>query len=281
MKRNKSFQNGIPFYFVATPIGNLSEFTPRAREVLQACDFICVEDTRISGKLLQHYAISKPLIAVHKFSEQARVDEIVQRLQRGEKGAFLSDAGYPLLSDPGDILLKHLLENNISVSVVNGPSALLPALVLANLPVTPFTFVGFLPVKDGERKKAITKLQTLPSTLIFYEAPHRVNKTIAALYETLGERALVIARELSKIHEEYIYTSLHEYSANPLQLKGEIVLVVSGATVATKHDDNVYLAHVNTLITANYRVNEAIKIVATLFGISKNDLYELYLTNKQ
>ncbi len=281
VKRNKSFQTGTPFYFVATPIGNLSEFPRRALEVLEVCDFICVEDTRVSGKLLQHFAIAKPLIAVHKFSEQAKVDEIIDKLQKGEKGAFLSDAGYPLLSDPGDILLRHLLLNNINVSVVNGPSALLPALILSNLPITPFTFIGFLPVKEGEQKKAIAKLQTLSSTLVFYEAPHRVNKTIAALYATLGERKLVIARELSKIHEEYIYTTLQEYTENPLQLKGEIVLIISGSTSAKKHDYSEYLTHVHTLIAANYRANEAIKIVSTLFNISKNELYELYLTSKQ
>ncbi len=281
MKRNKSFSGPTPFYFVATPIGNLQEITPRALDVLRETDFICVEDTRISLKLLQHFGITKPLIAVHKFSEQSRVDEIVSKLKKGEKGAFLSDAGYPLISDPGDILLSALLNNDINVSVVNGPTAFLPALILSNLNVSPFTFIGFLPAKEGERKNALQQFKNYESTLIFYEAPHRINKTVSTLLEVLGDRDLVIARELTKLHEEYIYTTLAKYTKNPLTLKGEIVLVVSGAKNKDEPLTTSYLEYVAKLIAKKYSANEAIKIVSTLFNIKKNELYDLYLKNKK
>lgn len=277
MKRIKSFAGTIPFYFVASPIGNLSEFSPRAIELLKSVDFICVEDTRVSLKLLSHFGISKRLIPVHKFSEQQKINEILTALEKGEKGAFLSDAGYPLLSDPGDILLRNLLAINYPLSVINGPSAFLPALVLSNLPVTPFSFLGFLPSKDGERKKVLETYASHSGTLVFYEAPHRVNKTITSLYEVFGNRKLVIARELTKIHEEYIYTTLQTYTANPLTLKGEIVLVVQGKEENKEKDLDVYLTYIERLVNENYKSSEAIKIVALLFNINKNDLYNYYL----
>lgn len=280
MKRIKSFEGTNPFYFVASPIGNLSEFSPRAIELLKSVDFICVEDTRVSLKLLSHFGISKRLIPVHKFSEQQKINEILTALEKGEKGAFLSDAGYPLLSDPGDILLRNLLANNYPLSVINGPSAFLPALVLSNLPVTPFSFLGFLPSKDGERKKVLETYASHSGTLVFYEAPHRVNKIITSLYEVFGNRKLVIARELTKIHEEYIYTTLQTYTANPLTLKGEIVLVVQGKEENKEKDLDVYLTYIERLVNENYKSSEAIKIVALLFNINKNDLYNYYLEKK-
>lgn len=280
VKKIKSFAGRTPFYFVATPIGNLEEFSPRAERILREADFICVEDTRVSLKLLNAFKIQKELISVHKFSEQAKVDEIIAKLNSGLNGAFLSDAGYPLVSDPGARLLDSLLANNIPLSVINGPSAFLPALVLSNLPVVPFTFLGFLPSKEGELKKTLEKLKHRPETLVIYEAPHRANRTIKTLFSVLGERSLVIARELTKINEEYIYTTLRKFSEEPVSLRGEVVLVVAGSAKEQEHDLQKHFDHVELLIKENYKSSEAIKIVSLLFNLNKNELYEYYLKHK-
>ena len=278
MKRIKSF-TAPPFYFVATPIGNLSEFSPRAIEVLNAVDFICAEDTRTSGILLSHFNIKKPLLSVHKFNEQSRVDFLISKLQAGEKGAYLSDAGYPLVSDPGSILVNALTENNISISVVNGPSAFLPALLGSGLDTTRFTFIGFLHGNKKEMSELLKEYTDRPETLLLYEAPHRVNKTVALLYEVLGERKLVIARELTKLHEEYIYTSLAEYTNNSLELKGELVLVVEGALNLVTNDLTKSVADVNTLMTnLSLSLKDAVAIVSLLNKVKKNDLYESCLS---
>lgn len=278
MKRNKSF-NETPFYLVATPIGNLEEFSPRAINILQSVDFICAEDTRTSGVLLNHFGIKKPLFSVHKFNEQSKIDFILNKLKDGEAGAFISDAGYPLISDPGHILVKALIANDFSVSVINGPSAILPALIGSGLNTETFTFIGFL---KGNNKEVLTTLERYKSckdTLIIYEAPHRVIRTIATIYTVFAERKLVIARELSKLHEEYIYTTLAEFNANPLSdLKGEIVLVIEGNTQAEANDLAELLAKVDLLITnENMSVKKATSVVALLYKVSKNTLYNAYL----
>lgn len=277
MRRHKSFA-AFPFYLVATPIGNLSEFSPRALSILNEVDFICAEDTRTSGLLLSHFNIKKPLVSVHKFNEVSRVDFIINKLRAGEKGAFLSDAGYPLVSDPGASLVKALINEGLPVSVINGPSAFLPALVASGLQSESFIFLGFL---SGNNKEIISKLNTYKDyedTLLFYEAPHRVTKTIETLYHVLGDRRLVIARELTKMHEEYIYTSLQEFVNNPLpDLKGELVLVVAGAS-KVENDFNTLLHQVDLLMTEKgYSTKEATSVVALLANVSKNKLYEAYL----
>lgn len=278
MKRNKSFSQ-TPFYFVATPIGNLSEFTPRAIEVLQSVHFICAEDTRTSGLLLHHFNIKKPLISVHKFNETIKLDVIINKLQNGETGAFLSDAGYPLISDPGSVLVNALLANNIFISVINGPSAFLPALLGSGLPVDTFTFIGFLSGNNKAVNEKLFRYKDRTETLLFYEAPHRLTKTITLLYKVFGERKLTIARELTKMHEEYIYTTLQEYSENPLtDIKGEIVLVVEGNTKTTLKDIDTYILKVDKLIKEqNYSLKEAVKIIALVDDVNRNELYDAYL----
>ncbi len=274
MKRVKSFTS-TPFYFIATPIGNLSEFSPRAIEVLNNVDFVCCEDTRTSGLLLSHFNIKKPLLSVHKFNEQSRLDLVVSKLKSGEKGAYLSDAGYPLVSDPGSVLVNALKEHNISVSVVNGPSAFLPALLGSGLDTTRFTFIGFLHGNKKEMSETILEYKARSETLIIYEAPHRVNKTISLLLEVLGERRLVIARELTKMHEEYIYTSLAEYNSSPLELKGEIVLVLEGAINIANSDLTKAISDVSNLMTSlKLSLKDAVAISALLNKVKKNELYE-------
>ncbi|HOH94976.1 MAG TPA: 16S rRNA (cytidine(1402)-2'-O)-methyltransferase [Bacilli bacterium] len=278
MKRNKSF-SGTPFYLVATPIGNLEEFSPRAVNVLRSVDFICAEDTRTSGVLLNHFGIKKELISVHKFNEQSKLELILNKLKNGEKGAFISDAGYPLISDPGHPLVKALIANDFSVSVINGPSALLPALIGSALDTETFTFIGFLKGNNKDVLNTLKRYKSYKDTLIIYEAPHRVVKTIATIYTVFAERKLVIARELSKLHEEYIYTSLAEFSANPLtDLKGEIVLVIEGNKDEENNDLADLLDKVELLISnENMSVKKATSVVALLYNVSKNKLYNAYL----
>lgn len=277
MKRNKSFTNN-PFYLIATPIGNLSEFTPRAIEVLNGVDFICVEDTRTSGLLLSHFQISKPLISVHKFNEVSKIELIINKLKAGKKGAFLSDAGYPLISDPGSILVNALLKEDIAVSVINGPSALLPALIGSGLDTSSFTFIGFINGSNKEMKETLTKYKYYNDSLIIYEAPHRLVKTISVIYSVFANRKLVIARELTKLHEEYIYTTLEEFSANPLlDLKGEIVLVIEGYKEEVTALDDL-LVKVELLISEKkMSAKEATSVISLLFNYSKNELYNAYL----
>ncbi|MGI6735436.1 MAG: 16S rRNA (cytidine(1402)-2'-O)-methyltransferase [Bacilli bacterium] len=278
MKRNKSF-SGTPFYLVATPIGNLEEFSPRAIKVLQSVDFICAEDTRTSSVLLNHFGIKKQLVSVHKFNEQSRLDLIINKLKEGETGAFISDAGYPLISDPGHPLVKTLIENNFNVSVVNGPSALLPALIGSGLNADTFTFIGFLKGNKKEVVNTLERYKNYKDTLIIYEAPHRVIKTISTIYSVFADRKLVIARELSKLHEEYIYTTLAKFNDNPLlDLKGEIVLVIEGNTEKKNNDLEELLDKVELLITKeNMSVKKATSVVALLYNVSKNVLYNAYL----
>jgi len=277
MKLNKSFTK-TPFYLVATPIGNLSEISPRVVETLNSVDFIACEDSRVTRKLLSHLNISKTLVSLHQFNEEAKSGEIIERLASGQKGAYVSDAGYPLISDPGSRLVKSLLEHDVFVSVINGPSALLPALIGSGLPSDHFYFHGFLDLKA--KKVELEYLKAKKETLIFYEAPHRIEKTIKFLHELLGPREASLVREITKIHEEYIYGTLEELlTLDYEKIKGEIVLVVKGNEVVIETSEDDALLHVEKLIKEGYKTKEAIKIVSLLFNTNKNKLYELYLKN--
>lgn len=278
MKQNKSFSS-IPFYLVATPIGNLSEISPRVKETLESVDFIACEDSRVTRKLLAHLAISKTLISLHQFNEEAKSAEIIARIELGEKGCYVSDAGYPLISDPGSRLVRSLLEHDIFVSVINGPSALLPALIGSGLPSEHFYFHGFLDLKAKDRE--LIDLKNKRETLIFYEAPHRIDKTIKFLFDLLGKREAALVRELTKRHEEYIYGTLAELLTLDFdKIKGELVLVVKGNDEVIETDEGQALVHVDQLIKEGYKTKEAIKIVALLFNSNKNKLYDLYIKQK-
>ena len=277
MKLNKSF-TGTPFYLVATPIGNLSEISPRVIETLNQVDFIACEDSRVTRKLLSYLNISKTLISLHQFNEEAKSGEILNRLNEGQHGAYLSDAGYPLISDPGSRLVKALLDHDIHLSVINGPSALLPALIGSGLPSDHFYFHGFL---DTKNKEALEDIKEKKETLIFYEAPHRIDKTIQFLYELLGNREASLVRELTKLYEEYIYGTLEEFlHLDYEKIKGELVLVVKGNEEVSVTSDDEALKHIEKLIKEGYKTKEAIRIVSILFNVNKNNLYELYIQNK-
>jgi 16S rRNA (cytidine1402-2'-O)-methyltransferase len=213
MKRRKSFseakQTKGKLYLVATPIGNLEEITPRAVTTLTSIDAIACEDTRVSSKLLLHLGIKKTLIACHEHNELTVSKQLVDMMLEGQSIAYLSDAGYPGISDPGQRLVQAALTEDIQVIVISGPSAVFNALVASGLDSSKFYFHGFLRQKEAARLDEIKDLYRRPETLIFYEAPHRIDVTLRNLFEVLGNRKACIARELTKLHEEYIDGSNH------------------------------------------------------------------------
>src|ERR1051325_6838798 len=201
-------------YLVATPIGNLADITHRALQILKDVALIACEDTRHTRKLLQHYGIDTKTISYHEHNEQQRAAELIDLLKQGNDVAVVSDAGTPSISDPGFRLVRAAIENEVPVVPVPGPSAVISALIAAGLPTDEFFFAGFLPSKSNARRTRLSELQSVPGTLIFYEAPHRLSTTLKDAYEILGEREAVVARELTKLHEEIRRGKLSELTAD-------------------------------------------------------------------
>ena len=277
---NRIFSNqkdGGILYIVSTPIGNRKEITSRALDILSSCDIIFSEDTRTTGILLKEYQIKKPMLSCHEHNEASVTETMLSYLKEGKKIALTSDAGYPGISDPGEKVIKKIIENGFPISVINGPSAFLPALIGSGLSTCPFYFHGFLSSKSSLRKKELEKLKSYPMTLIFYEAPHRIQETLQDLYDTLGNRRLTIARELTKIYEEYIYTTLEE--AKKLQdLKGELVLVLEGHKEENLPDKNKILSILKLrLKEENITKKDLAKEIADIYHLRKNEVYEWIL----
>lgn len=265
-------------YFISTPIGNLKDISFRAVEVLKSSDIILCEDTRHSLKLLDNYDIKSKLISYHKFNEKERVDEILGYLNEGKVVSVISDAGTPVISDPGNVLSTALKEKNVDFTVIPGATAFVPALILSGLDASKFTFVGFLPEKSKDRDKVIEDFKYVKSTLIFYSAPHDVNKTLKYLYEKLGDRKAAAVKEITKIHETaYSFTLKDAVIDDP---KGEFVIVVEGSTEDKK--GGIVLSekeHINLYISRGLSKKDALKKVAEERGISKNDLYKYTLND--
>jgi 16S rRNA (cytidine1402-2'-O)-methyltransferase len=281
--RELNYEGKSPLlYLVATPIGNLAEFPPRAVDILKQMDYIACEDTRNSGLLLQRFSIDKPLISCHEHNEESAADKIVALLKDGKKVAYVSDAGYPVVSDPGNRLAKRCLDEGIKVAVVNGPSAGICALVGSGLNADHFYFYGFLPAKSSERKAELQSLVSLPCTLIFYESPHRIKDMLKDVSEILGEdRPACLCRELTKAHEEYIHGSLGEIAAlDEASLIGEMVLVVSGAEKVTKTLTDAEIAGILKEKMTSLSGKDAVKEVAKENAIPKNRVYSIYLSLK-
>ncbi|MBE6127624.1 MAG: 16S rRNA (cytidine(1402)-2'-O)-methyltransferase [Erysipelotrichaceae bacterium] len=282
ISRELNFEGPSPIlYLIATPIGNRGEMTPRALEVLSSCDFIAAEDTRNSGQLMAFFHIDKPFISCHEHNEEESSVKIIALLKQGKKVCFMSDAGYPCLSDPGQRLVANCLDNGIKVAVTSGPNAAINALACSGLDSTHFHFEGFLPAKESERIARLNELVTNPDTLIFYESPHRIFKTLLAMSATLGERKAVLARELTKAHEEFIRGTLPELCLlDEASLRGEMVLVVEGAkkTRVSLSDNEIALALKDQLEWGK-TPKEAIKAVCQSNDLPKNRVYEIYLAN--
>ena len=222
-------------YVVATPIGNLADITQRAIQILKDVELIACEDTRHTRKLLQHFGINTRTTSYHEHNENQRGDELLDLLKQGSDIAVVSDAGTPAISDPGFRLVRSAIENEITVVPVPGPSALITALVAAGLPTDEFFFAGFLPARASARQTRLRELASVPGTLIFYEAPHRLAATLKDAYETLGEREAVVARELTKLHEEVRRGRLSDLVEHYSQVepRGEIVLLIDRNSIET------------------------------------------------
>lgn len=283
MKRSLSFQDTKPLlYLVATPIGNLKEFSPRAIETLQKSDIIACEDTRNTAKLLSFFKIEKKLISLREHNEVGVSLEVVKLLKSGIKVAYVSDAGFPAISDPGEILVQKCLENDINVSVVGGSNALLVALVASGLSTEHFYFHGFLKAKKSEREKELIKLKEKEETLVFYESPHRIIETLKSMLNLFGNRKAVIARELTKVHEEYIRANLSELvEVDSETLKGEMVIVVDGnfsmkPEISDKEILEEYKKTSSELTTKN-----RIDLVVNKLNVKKNLVYNLVVKNEK
>ena len=280
IEREINFAGPSPLLtLIATPIGNLSEFSPRAIEELQKCDFVAAEDTRNSGKLLAHFDIDKPFISCHEHNEEEASAKIIALLKEGKKVCYMSDAGYPLISDPGARLVAKCLQNDIKVTVTSGPSAAINALVCSGLPSDHFYFEGFLPPKESERNKELQELMTRKETLIFYESPHRITRTLVAMAAVFGPRRAVIARELTKVHEEFIRGTLVDLALESEEsLKGEMVIIVEGAGDAKKEvDDEMIAMALKDELEFERSGKEAVKVVSQNLGVNKNRVYAIYL----
>src|SRR4026209_1682484 len=232
-------------YLVATPIGNLADITHRALQVLRDVDLIACEDTRHTHKLLQHYGITTKTVSYHEHNEQQRAAELIGLLKQGSNIAVVSDAGTPSISDPGYRLVRAAIENEVTVVPVPGPSALISALVAAGLPTDEFFFAGFLPARSNARRARLNELRSVPGTLIFYEAPHRLAATLKDAHEILGEREAVVARELTKLHEEIRrgrLSDLATHYANEENPRGEIVVLIDRNVIGTTHETSASIA---------------------------------------
>jgi len=281
--RSQNYQSNKPLlYLVATPIGNLSEMSPRAIEVLSGVDFIACEDTRVTGKLLSFFNISKPLVSLREHNEVSEANKVIARIQNGEKVAYASDAGYPCISDPGAKLVSLALQSGINVATISGPNAGLNALVASGLDCTHFYFHGFLPAKESVAKNELIELIKRPETIIFYEAPHRIGKTLKLLFGTFGDRRICIARELTKQHEEFIRVNLSEaIEIDPETIKGEIVLVVEGCSKEIKPNlsNEEIFNMVKNFSNMGMSTKDAIKRVAEITSINKNQIYKIVHIN--
>jgi 16S rRNA (cytidine1402-2'-O)-methyltransferase len=262
-------------YIVATPIGNLEDMTYRAVRVLAEVSVIACEDTRQSHKLLEHFGIRKPTVSFHEHNEKERSAELIARLERGDDIALISDAGTPMISDPGYRLVRDAVARNIRVVPIPGPSAVIAALSASGLPTDSFRFAGFLPPKSGARRRVLESLRDDSSTLVFYEAPHRIIECLQDVAAVMGTREVVVARELTKIHEEFIRGTaesvMRELSSRPA-LKGEITLLIAKSDRVVEQTASIR-EDVEMLERAGVPRMEAMKQVARERGISKREVY--------
>ena len=278
MNRQKSFeQDGPALLLIPSPIGNLSEVSDRVRKAIESCDVIACEDTRNTGKLLSLLGFRKPLISHHEHNQSVSIPKILEELSSGHKVGVMSDAGYPVISDPGQNLVRAATEKNWPVISFSGPNAAINALVASGLDARHYLFYGFLDAKSGKRKKELEELRTVPWTLVFYEAPHRIVDTLEDMVEVFGDRPACLARELTKKFEEYLRGTLQELlSAAGDGLKGEMVLVVAGCE-PEQVSTEAAITRVMTLTAQGMKQKAAAKQVAAETGLSANELYRLVL----
>ena len=278
MIRHKNFQASSPIiYLVATPIGNLSEISKRALDVFNDVDIIACEDTRNTYSLLSQYGIKKDLFSLREHNEVEASNHLISLVKNGKKVAYVSDAGYPGISDPGNILVKLAIKEGIGVSTISGSSAFINALVSSGLETDHFYFYGFLSKKGNDAIRELEELKNREETLIFYESPHHIEKTLKNLSEVLGNREAVIARELTKINEEYIRGTLGELTAiDADSLKGEMVIIVSGKKRSDSEvSDQEIIERLKYYLSYKIDKKTAIELVKNDFNIGKNRVYKI------
>ena len=270
-------------YLVATPIGNLEDITLRALRILKQVDLIAAEDTRNTLKLLNHFEISKPLISYHRHNEELRVDNLIDKLKNGKNVAIVSDAGTPGISDPGEIIVKEAIKNKIQVVPIPGACAAINAVIASGLDTKEFSFIGFLPINKKLRKEKLNEIKNETKTLIIYEAPHKLKDTLQDLKEFVQNRKIVLAREITKIHEEFIRGDIDYIISRSEDLKGEMIILIEGAE---KQETEFVLK--NLPIEEHYKYyeklgfdkKEIIKKIAKDRDVNKNEIYMKFAKNK-
>lgn len=270
-------------YLVATPIGNLDDITIRALNILKEVDLIAAEDTRHTLGLLNHFEISKPLISYYKQTEKARSEILIEKLKEGKNIAVVSDAGTPGISDPGEEIVKVAIENNIEIVPIPGACALINALIASGLSTREFLFVGFLSAVKKEKKEKLEEIKYETRTLILYEAPHKLKGTLELILEVLGDRKIVLARELTKIHEEFIRDNVSSILNRIDDIKGEFVILIEGSSISKKdiESDNINSLsleeHYNMYENQGLSKKEIIKKIAKDRNVNKNEIYQYFI----
>ena len=273
-------------YLVATPIGNLEDITIRALNILKEVDLIAAEDTRHTLGLLNHFEISKPLISYYKQNEKSKSEMLIQKVLEGQNIAVVSDAGTPGISDPGEEIVKVAIKNNIEVIPIPGACAFVNALIASGLNTREFCFVGFLSTEKREKKEKLESLKYETKTLIFYEAPHKLKTTLEIIYEIFGERKIVLARELTKIHEEFIRGNISEILEKVEVMKGEFVILIEGSIESkadiqkSKINDQTLEEHYEMYERQGLEKKEIIKKIAKDRNVNKNEIYQYFINRK-
>lgn len=265
-------------YLIPTPLGNIKDVTFREIEILNSLDYLACEDTRNTLKLLNLLNIKKTLISLHEHNEIVASKKVIADLLDGKNIGYASDAGLPCISDPGQKLVQECIKNNIIVVPLPGPSASLTALIGSGLETSNFYFVGFLDAQVSKKEASLKSFLKIPATLIFYESPHRIEETLAAMYKVFGNRKVVIARELTKIHEEFLRFYLEDYQDYLNNLKGEMVVLIEGYhNIASKISDQEIINIVNNLINEGINKKDAIKASSIILKINKNYIKKLFI----
>jgi len=272
-------------YIVATPIGNLEDITLRALRILRDVDIIAAEDTRQTLKLLNHFEISKPLMSYHRHNEEIKSNILIEKLKKGNNIALVSDAGTPGICDPGEEIIKKSIEEQIEVIPIPGPCAMVNALIASGVDTKEFCFLGFLPLNKKLRKEKIEEIKNAEKTIIIYEAPHKIKNTLGDLKDILKDRKVVLARELTKVHEEFIRKDIEELLAIVDNLKGEMILIIEGI----KKKNNVENKLNNLTLEEHYKYyenqgidkKEIIKKIAKDRNVNKNDIYMKFVKDKK
>lgn len=276
----KSYKSDANLYLIPTPIGNLDDITIRSLNLLKEVDMVLCEDTRTTGSLLKKYDIKQKLISCHEYNEDKVKYEVVDYLKSGKKIGLVTDQGSPIISDPGFKVVQEVINNDLNVIGLPGATAFVPALIASGISPSQFLFYGFLNAKDGKQKQELLRLKDFPYTLIFYEAPHRIVKTLQNIKEVFGNRKICLAREISKLYEELYRGTIDEVIKEVEGIKGEIVIVIDGNKEQIDYSDMTIIEHVKLYTEDGMSEKDAIKLVSRERNIAKSIVYKEYHTGK-